>query len=246
MCQDCGCGDMVSVSSVVAHSADDKVVEINASVNAVNDALASQLADHLKKKGVLCVNVMGAPGAGKTTFIESLAKHIDPSQIAVIQGDLESDVDKQRLERSGIAAFQINTHSGCHLNASMINSALLDFPLKDKQYLFVENVGNLVCPAGVRLGQHLDLVLSATTEGSDKPKKYPHIFSGADATVITKCDIAKAVGFDEESYLADLSPIIGKKKVFKTSLDASSVKDVVHFLAHRREHLLGIDHHHHH
>lgn len=236
MCQECGCGDVGPKAAI----------EVLQSVTAVNDALAAQLAAHLREKGIFCVNIMGAPGAGKTTVIESLASVLGAGSIAVIQGDLESDVDKVRLENAGVDAFQINTHSGCHLNASMVNKALLDFPLKGKEYLFIENVGNLVCPAGVRIGQHADLVLSATTEGSDKPLKYPHIFAGADAVVITKYDLAKVVGFDEVRYVGDLRPIIGQKKVFHVSREPSSVKELAGFLAHRREHVLGIEHHHHH
>ena len=125
-------------------------------------------------------------------------KEIDPKDIAVIQGDCESDIDKQRLEKSKIYTHQINTHSGCHLNSSMINSALIDMDLAGKKYLLIENVGNLVCPAGVNIGQHMDLIVSSTTEGSDKPKKYPQIFMDASVVVISKADLAKHVGFSEE------------------------------------------------
>lgn len=232
MCKECGCGQ------------EEHGIEVNASLTAVNDALAGQLERHLQGKGVLCVNVMGAPGSGKTTLIESLAQHLGKNAMAVIQGDLEADLDKVRLENAGVEAFQINTHSGCHLDASMVNKALLDFPLKEKKYLFIENVGNLVCPAGVRIGQHVNLVVSATTEGSDKPHKYPLIFMDADAVVISKTDLAEAAGFDEDSYLAALRPVIGDKVVFRTARDASSAKGLASFIAHQREHLLGHDHRH--
>lgn len=236
MCQECGCSDN-----------DEKKLSVNESITAVNDALAFQVASLLKKRDLLCVNVMGSPGSGKTTVIEQLALRLGPKNIAVIQGDLESDIDKERLEKKNIATHQINTHSGCHLNAAMINDALIDLDIANKSFLFIENVGNLVCPAGVAIGQHMNMVVSSTTEGSDKPKKYPSMFMDAQVIVISKMDVADAVDFDEKTYLLDVRNIATKAKIIKTSRKTDEGFDeLVSVLTHRRDHLLGKEHHHSH
>jgi len=223
MCDECGCGESVVM---------------NKSVTEANDIIAHQIWHMLQDNGILCVNIMGAPGSGKTTFIEGIAGYLDSKKLCVIQGDLESDIDKRRLEKRGIATYQINTHSGCHLNAEMINNALLRLNLKDKKYLLIENVGNLVCPAGVKLGQHMDVVVSSVAEGSDKPKKYPHIFLDSKMIIISKSDLAGAVEFDEQSYTNDLKNINGKAKIVKTSSkDEATFKKAAHVLEHERAHL---------
>jgi hydrogenase nickel incorporation protein HypB len=188
---------------------------------------------------------MGSPGAGKTTVIEGIAKHIPVSDIAVIQGDLESDIDKLRLEKLKITTYQINTHSGCHLNASMINSALMEMNLAGKKYLIVENVGNLVCPADVNLGQHMNILVSSTTEGSDKPKKYPIIFRSSEIIILSKYDLAKHVDFNESNYLNDIKHINANAEIIKTSSkDADSFHEVAHEIKHHRSHEFGEHHHH--
>ncbi len=227
MCEECGCEKK------------ERTIFIEKSVTELNDSVANKTGIFLKEKSILCVNIIGAPGSGKTTFIEGIADFIPKKEIAVIQGDLESDIDKKRLEKIKIEAFQINTHSGCHLNADMIKKALEKINLGGKKYLFIENVGNLVCPAGVRIGQHIDIVISSTTEGSDKPKKYPLVFMEAKLIIISKCDLEDAVEFDEEEYVKDLLKINSKAKILKTSSKKSNTfKEAAHFLEHEREHLL--------
>ena len=238
MCEECGCQD---------HEHNDKSssIKINESVTKVNDAIAQQNSNLFKKKEILCINMMGSPGSGKTTIIEGIAKHIDPEKIAVIQGDLESDIDKKRLEKGSIQTYQINTHSGCHLNASMINEALMNMDILKKEYLIIENVGNLVCPAGVMLGQNINIIVSSTTEGSDKPKKYPIIFLDADIIVISKIDIANAVDFDEKAYIKDIRNINGKARILKTSSKKpDSFKELAHVIKHKRAHVTGREHKH--
>lgn len=233
MCDECGCGETT--------------IKIEESVYKHNNKVAHDTWHELQDKGIFCVNIMGAPGCGKTSFIEMVSKTLDPKTIAVIQGDLESDVDKKRLEAQGIQTFQINTHSGCHLNGQLIKDALTNINLQGKEYLFIENVGNLVCPAGVKLGQHANIVLSATTEGSDKPKKYPLIFFDADLILITKYDLRAHVGFDQTTYLADLSEINKKVEVLTVSTKKEeSWTGIVNWLDKERTHILSHTHEHHH
>ncbi len=196
MCEECGC-----------------TVKVERSITEHNDTIAHGTWHLLCNRKILCVNIMGAPGSGKTTLIEQLAGRLEHDALAVIQGDLESDIDRQRLTQAGISAEQINTHSGCHLDAGMVRVALGKLDLSGKKYLFVENVGNLVCPAGVKIGQHLNIVVSSSAEGSDKPRKYPHIFRDASVVVLSKMDLADAAGFDQASYTRDLSMIAPKAMV---------------------------------
>ncbi len=240
MCDECGCNDHKP-----ENKEPQKVFEIDKPVTIVNDVIAAQIKEFLKEKEILCINLMGSPGSGKTTVLEGISRYIDPHEMAVIQGDLESDIDKKRLEGSGIFAHQINTHSGCHLNASMINKALMGMDMLNKKYLIIENVGNLVCPARVDIGQHLNILVSSTTEGSDKPKKYPIMFLDSKLLIISKYDLKDAVGFDEAQYLKDVSNINGKVKIIKTSLkDPDSFKDIAGFIEHERAHLTGKGHRH--
>ncbi|MFC2163043.1 hydrogenase nickel incorporation protein HypB [Candidatus Altiarchaeota archaeon] len=229
MCDECGCNE--------------RTIRVEEPVLKANDDAAIKNKSFLSEKGILCANILGSPGSGKTSLIEGLAGHIPPAAIAVIQGDLESEVDKLRLEGQGITCYQINTHSGCHLNAIMVANAIGDMILSGKKYLFIENVGNLVCPAGIALGQHVDLVVSSTCEGSDKPRKYPLIFMDADAIIISKTDLTDAVGFIEEDYLADLRKINGRAGIFRVSCkDADSFRQVANLLEHEWDHLTGAVH----
>lgn len=227
MCNDCGCDDKVI---------EKKTIEVNESVMEDNDKIAHDTRHILFHKGVLPINIMGSPGAGKTTFIENIANYIDASDIAVIQGDLESDIDKERLEKQNIMTYQINTHSGCHLNAKMIQEAIEEMDLTNKKILLIENVGNLVCPANIEIGQKLNILISSTTEGSDKPRKYPIIFNNADALVVSKCDLAEHVGFKRDEYLADLKKINYDAEIFEvTEKEKASFKGISEFLIEKQK-----------
>jgi hydrogenase nickel incorporation protein HypB len=242
MCEECGCQDR---NHTHEHEKPSRTIPINQSVTAVNDLLADQIKQFLQDKKILCVNLMGSPGSGKTTVIEGLSHFIKPSNMVVIQGDLESDIDKIRLEKRNIETHQINTHSGCHLNASMINKVLLQEKITDKSFLIIENVGNLVCPAGVQIGQHVNIVISSVTEGSDKPKKYPLVFMDAHAVVISKIDFAVLADFNEKQYMADIKDINASIPVFKTEMKKKdSFRSLADFLIHERNHMIGIKHHH--
>jgi len=241
MCEECGCGD----EETEKPKPSEKVVEVNRSVKEVNDVLADQIRSFLQQKKVLCVNIMGSPGSGKTSVIEGISKNIKAAELMVIQGDLESEIDKKRLQNQEIDSYQINTHTGCHLNAAMVNKALLELNLDNKKYLIIENVGNLVCPAGVQIGQHVNIVVGSTTEGPDKPKKYPHIFADANIVLVSKYDLAEATSFDEKSFSQDVTKLNPKAKIFNTSSkNSESFEKIAHFLIHKRDHLIGKKHEH--
>lgn len=201
----------------MSKNSEQKSVAVNKKVSTVNLEIAQENEERLKSAGVFCVNIMGAPGSGKTTVIEGISKYLGAENLAVIQGDLESDVDKERLEAQSIYTHQINTHSGCHLNAKMIQSALAEMSFEQKKYLLIENVGNLVCPAGKQIGQKMNIVVSSTTEGSDKPKKYPVIFLDAAVVVISKNDIADAVGFSSEDYIGEIKRLNPSVQIVETT-----------------------------
>ncbi len=244
MCEGCGC-EKEDLNVEEGKPEEKKTVHINKSINEANDIIAKEISGLLGSKGILCINILGSPGSGKTTFIENVSRDLGTADVAVIQGDLESDIDKARLEKQGISSAQINTHSGCHLNASMVHKAIFDLDLRNKKYLMIENVGNLVCPAGVMIGQHLNILISSTAEGSDKPRKYPLMFRDADMIAISKTDLSAHVGFDEKNYTHDLMRISPKARIIKTTVkDSSSFGSAAHFLEHEREHLLGKHHHH--
>ena len=236
MCEQCGCEH---------DELDENLIDLNQSIHEINNELAHQIEHVLQSNKILCINIMGSPGSGKTTLIENLTHQIPAKDIAVIQGDLESNIDKKRLEKKNISCHQINTHSGCHLNALMINKAIINLNLTNKKFLIIENIGNLVCPAGIKIGQHINLVVSSTTEGSDKPKKYPYIFHDANSIVISKIDLKEAVDFNEKQYLIDLKNISPNAKVFKTSSkDHNSFKEIAQQLLHEQKHILNQNHQH--
>lgn len=191
MCETCGC-------SVPDHThpapADSHTVEVLSGLMAANDHVAGHNREHFERTGTLVINLMSSPGSGKTQLLELTAQALKHRiNIAVIEGDLETENDAERLRRQGVRAHQIATGSACHLDAHLVHKALHDFPLeidgRKTDILFIENVGNLVCPAAFDLGQHVNVVLLSTTEGDDKPAKYPVMFRAADLVVISKADL---------------------------------------------------------
>ncbi|HMR06127.1 MAG TPA: hydrogenase nickel incorporation protein HypB [Polyangiaceae bacterium] len=179
MCDTCGCGDTELVP-----------VEVHDRILADNDHRALHNREHFDRSGVFAINLMGSPGSGKTALLEATARAFgDRYQLAAVSGDLATDNDATRLRAAGIPSGTITTGSACHLDARMIHNALHDLPMKDVDFFFIENVGNLVCPAIYDLGQHLNVVALSVTEGDDKPLKYPVMFRRADLVVLTKTDL---------------------------------------------------------
>jgi hydrogenase nickel incorporation protein HypB len=192
MCTTCGC----NVTHGHAHLAEKPGVHGHSAVNVLTDLLsannrqAAHNRRHFDQHGVLAVNLMSAPGAGKTLLLEATIEALkDELRIAVIEGDLETENDAARIRAKGVPAHQITTGTACHLDAHMVHDALHHMNLDRLDILFIENVGNLVCPASFELGSHRNVTLLSVTEGDDKPAKYPVIFRAADLMLLTKTDL---------------------------------------------------------
>lgn len=174
-----------------------RLVQVRENVLKQNDVLARALRERFRAAGVYVISLVSSPGAGKTAFLEKTLTMLRPDfRVAALVGDLATDNDAARLARAEAPVKQITTGTICHLEAAMVENALGDWRLDELDILFIENVGNLVCPSSYDLGEELRVVLMSTTEGEDKPRKYPTIFNTADIAVISKIDIAKAVEFD--------------------------------------------------
>ena len=173
------------------------------------------------ENSLLCINLMSSAGSGKTTLLESTIKALkEELNIAVIEGDLETNNDANRVIKAGAKAYQITTGQTCHLDAFMVEKALQHIDLRQTNLLFIENVGNLVCPASYALGEHINVVLLSVTEGSDKPQKYPVMFRKADVVVISKADLAQHFDFDFSEAIKGCKDLNPNVKVIK--LDAKN------------------------
>jgi hydrogenase nickel incorporation protein HypB len=182
-----------------------------------NKKIASDMRDRFEEKGILTINFLSSPGAGKTTLLEKIAEKIKPDySMAVIEGDIETERDAERIRAKGIKAWQILTGGACHLEAKMIAKIFSEIPA-DLDLLFIENVGNLVCPASYDLGESLRCVLLSTPEGDDKPKKYPKAFATSDCLIITKADLVPALPFNLEYARREALDINHKLEIFTTS-----------------------------
>jgi hydrogenase nickel incorporation protein HypB len=178
-----------------------RLVEVRQKVLKQNDVVARAMRQRFHDAGVYVVSLVSSPGSGKTMFLEKTLSLVREAghRVSALVGDLATDNDAQRLARSGAPVRQITTGTVCHLEADMVEKALDGWSLSELDFLFVENVGNLVCPASYDLGEDLRLVLFSVTEGEDKPLKYPTIFNTADLAIVTKIELADAVGFDREA-----------------------------------------------
>ena len=188
-----------------------RLVQVRQNILKHNDVVARRLRDRFRDEGVFVISLVSSPGSGKTSFLERVLTMLRPHcRVAALVGDLATDADAQRLGRSGAAVKQITTGTVCHLEAEMIEDALDNWPTERPELLFIENVGNLVCPSSFDLGENLRLVLFSVTEGEDKPRKYPTIFNPADVAVISKIDLATAVDFDRAAALASIQAVDAK------------------------------------
>jgi len=223
MCDTCGCNVTPGNRHLVAPGGKfarvDKgktAVDVLQNLLSENDHQAAHNRSHFEQHGVLAINLMSSPGAGKTSLLEQTIDVLkDRYRIAVIEGDLETENDAQRIRDKGVPAIQITTGNACHLDAHMVHDALHQLELKTIDILFIENVGNLVCPASFDLGQHRNLTLLSVTEGDDKPAKYPVMFRAADLVLLTKTDLLAVLDdFDPDQatqyvrQLASAAPVL--------------------------------------
>ena len=219
-----------------------RIVELRQGILKKNGELARGLRGRFETAGVLVLNLVSSPGTGKTAFLERTLRELRGrgSNVAALVGDLETDNDARRLAASGAPVRQINTHGICHLEAEMVSRHLEDWDgveLGQLDYLFIENVGNLVCPSSYDLGERIRVALLSVTEGEDKPLKYPTLFNSADAAVITKMDIAEAVGFDREAAHRNIREIRPDIRIFETSAKTGTGMDVwLEYLTQKRAH----------
>ncbi|HEX8925114.1 MAG TPA: hydrogenase nickel incorporation protein HypB [Terriglobales bacterium] len=193
-------------------------MEIRRNLLKQNDLAARALRTRFEENGVFVVSLVSSPGAGKTTLLEKLLVELKRDcRVAVVTGDLATENDCRRLAATGVMSRQITTGTVCHLDASMVEQSIVGWDLAALDFLFIENVGNLVCPAAYDLGEAMRLVLFSVTEGEDKPLKYPTIFNTADACIVSKIDLAQAVEFDERSALANLQAVRPGIRIFQLS-----------------------------
>lgn len=184
-----------------------------------NEDAAEHNREHFNENGNVVINFMSAPGAGKTTLLETCIQELRRKfKIAVIEGDMVGSIDADRLAKTGAPIHQISTGRACHLDASMVGRLLHEELFEKYQVVFIENVGNLVCPAEFPLGEDFRIVLLSATEGDDKPSKYPVIFKNCDAVVFTKCDLLPYVNFDAAKASAAVSNLNPSSKIFSLSI----------------------------
>lgn len=219
--------------------AEPRLVEVRKNVLKANDVLARALRERFGKAGVFVVSLVSSPGAGKTAFLEkTLTLLRSDYRVAALVGDLATENDAIRLARSLAPVKQIITGTLCHLEAAMVERALEDWELRDLDMLFVENVGNLVCPSSYDLGENLRVVLMSVTEGEDKPLKYPTIFNSSDVAVITKIDLAEAVEFDSAVAHANIQAVRPGMQIFQlSSKNGAGMQVYLDFLADRLAHI---------
>jgi hydrogenase nickel incorporation protein HypB len=200
MCETCGCADTTSLHQ---HDTDQKRIELEERVLSKNDRLAERNRGMFEAMKVMVVNLVSSPGAGKTTLLERTIRELKVEMtIAVIEGDQQTDRDAKRIEATGVQVHQINTIDACHLDAHMIQHALDSFALQELELLFIENVGNLICPGAFDLGEDFRAVVLSTTEGEDKPLKYPGIFIDSHLVLINKTDLLEVLELDINQYVS--------------------------------------------
>lgn len=243
MCKDCGCsmtdhdhhGDAMENIHANPQLNDTKTVEVISKILDKNNHEASHNREHFQKHGVLAINLMSSPGSGKTTLLEKLINHCN-FKYSVIEGDLQTSKDADRLKAKGIDAYQIQTGSACHLDAFMVHKALHHIDLENIDLCFVENVGNLVCPASYDVGTHLNIVLVSVPEGNDKIAKYPVMFRNADLVLITKTDLLPYFDYDIQSEKDEARKLKPNVDILELNIhDEKSIKAVAKWIEFKRE-----------
>jgi len=216
-----------------------KEIIVQQEILGTNKKIALEIRKKLEQQGVLVVNFLSSPGSGKTSLLERIAEILRPGRrMAVIEGDIETERDAERIRRKGVQAWQITTGGACHLEAKMVGKLLPQIP-ETTEFLFIENVGNLVCPASYDLGERLRCVLLSAPEGDDKPKKYPKAFLTADCLIITKADLFPVLPFNVEQAKKEALEINPRLRVFITSaLKGEGIQDVVQYFLNSRKELV--------
>ena len=249
MCQDCGCSitehshehhththshEMGNIHSNPQLN-DKKTIDVITKILDKNDHEAGHNRAHFDKHGVLAINLMSSPGSGKTALLEKFAD-AGAFKFGVVEGDLETSRDADRLKAKGIPAYQIQTGSACHLDAFMVHKGLHDMPLSEIDVCFVENVGNLVCPASYDVGTHLNIVLVSIPEGSDKIEKYPVMFRKADLVLITKTDLLPHFDYDIEAEKKEARKLKPNVDILEVSTkDDESIQRVIDWIEFKRK-----------
>lgn len=193
-----------------------KTISVNVNVLNKNDEIAALVQSDLDRRGIRMINLLGTPGSGKTTLLEKVLAdgRIDRSTVAVIEGDLYTAKDAERMAAMGVKTIQLNTEGACHLEADMIQQAIGELDLTGVKTLVIDNIGNLVCTAEFRLGEHIRIGVASVTEGNDKPLKYPLLFQTADLVLINKIDLAPYTNFNVEQFEADIHSLNPKAQVY--------------------------------
>jgi hydrogenase nickel incorporation protein HypB len=216
-----------------------RLIEVRKNVLKQNDLTARALREQFRAAGVFVVSLVSSPGSGKTAFLEKTLTLLRQNyRVAALVGDLATENDAARLARSQAPVKQITTGTLCHLEAAMVQNALQEWNLNDLDFLFIENVGNLVCPSSYDLGENLRFVLISVTEGEDKPLKYPTIFNSADVAVVTKMDLAQAVEFNWQAAYGNIQAVRPGMQVLKVSAKTGDgMEEYLDFLEARLEEL---------
>lgn len=247
MCDSCGCGqpghDPIAPhshdhthdghhASDHEHLPDGRVIRVQKDILGENNRMAERNRGYLDALETRCYNVVGSPGSGKTTLLEKTCRELHKDQIIyVIEGDQQSSLDADKIRETGVEALQINTEYGCHLDAAMISKALKELQIKQQSVIFIENVGNLVCPAMFDLGETCRIVIYSVTEGNDKPLKYPYMFRSADMAIITKTDLIPYVDFNLEQARKDILQTNPGIRIMEVSVkNDEGMKDWYEFL----------------
>ena len=229
MCESCGCS-LTDLEHKHDTTDNKNEIKVLASILEKNEAEAGKIRNHLNDKNIFSANLMSSPGSGKTSLLEKTAELIK-LKIGVVEGDLETNKDAERIRAKGVPAYQVATGQTCHLDAFMVHHGIHHLPIDDIEILFVENVGNLVCPATYDLGTDKNIVLLSVPEGDDKVAKYPVMFRSADLLLVTKVDLMEHFDFDMEQVKLDMKKLNPKARIIEISIkDDNSIMEWINYL----------------